>query len=186
MLLGTWDVNNSAFLYQDASPQNLEHLGVWGLWLFGNRSDTSVKFGDEVQFAASETLFASSWSCFSSSEDAMEYSKEFVTAVVLGKDLVPRQVEKCLNVLMNICSTHKSPPSYHKHLNHICLHFPHSPVLVTFYLSSCTAASFTWTSILVFHTAFYRHIPAHLSAACIKEKGEYPASNCSIDRKSVV
>ncbi|NWW55307.1 DGLA lipase, partial [Pedionomus torquatus] len=28
------------------------------------------------------------------SEDAMEYSKEFVTAVVLGKDLVPRQVEK--------------------------------------------------------------------------------------------
>lgn len=24
------------------------------------------------------------------SEDAMEYSKEFVTAVVLGKDLVPR------------------------------------------------------------------------------------------------
>ncbi|NXO78521.1 DGLA lipase, partial [Sitta europaea] len=27
------------------------------------------------------------------SEDAMEYSKEFVTAVVLGKDLVPRQVE---------------------------------------------------------------------------------------------
>ncbi|NWU51297.1 DGLA lipase, partial [Dromas ardeola] len=28
------------------------------------------------------------------SEDAMEYSKEFVTAVVLGKDLVPRQVVK--------------------------------------------------------------------------------------------
>ncbi|KAM7019380.1 diacylglycerol lipase-alpha [Passerculus sandwichensis] len=28
------------------------------------------------------------------SEDAMEYSKEFVTAVVLGKDLVPRQVEE--------------------------------------------------------------------------------------------
>ncbi|NXP47453.1 DGLA lipase, partial [Heliornis fulica] len=28
------------------------------------------------------------------SEDAMEYSKEFVTAVVLGKDLVPRQVAK--------------------------------------------------------------------------------------------
>ncbi|KAM4667617.1 diacylglycerol lipase-alpha [Amazona ochrocephala] len=28
------------------------------------------------------------------SEDAMEYSKEFVTAVVLGKDLVPRQVKK--------------------------------------------------------------------------------------------
>ncbi|NXF41483.1 DGLA lipase, partial [Nyctibius bracteatus] len=28
------------------------------------------------------------------SEDAMEYSKEFVTAVVLGKDLVPRQVGK--------------------------------------------------------------------------------------------
>ncbi|NXG08491.1 DGLA lipase, partial [Sakesphorus luctuosus] len=28
------------------------------------------------------------------SEDAMEYSKEFVTAVVLGKDLVPRQVRK--------------------------------------------------------------------------------------------
>ncbi|NWX57379.1 DGLA lipase, partial [Promerops cafer] len=28
------------------------------------------------------------------SEDAMEYSKEFVTAVVLGKDLVPRQVEQ--------------------------------------------------------------------------------------------
>ncbi|NWR95187.1 DGLA lipase, partial [Furnarius figulus] len=28
------------------------------------------------------------------SEDAMEYSKEFVTAVVLGKDLVPRQVER--------------------------------------------------------------------------------------------
>ncbi|NWV10042.1 DGLA lipase, partial [Ptilonorhynchus violaceus] len=28
------------------------------------------------------------------SEDAMEYSKEFVTAVVLGKDLVPRQVQK--------------------------------------------------------------------------------------------
>lgn len=27
---------------------------------------------------------------FSCSEDAMEYSKEFVTAVVLGKDLVPR------------------------------------------------------------------------------------------------
>lgn len=35
----------------------------------------------------------------------MEYSKEFVTAVVLGKDLVPRQVEKCLNSLMNLrCS----------------------------------------------------------------------------------
>ncbi|NWI18524.1 DGLA lipase, partial [Crypturellus soui] len=33
------------------------------------------------------------------SEDAMEYSKEFVTAVVLGKDLVPRQVEKPLNPL---------------------------------------------------------------------------------------
>lgn len=27
---------------------------------------------------------------FRCSEDAMEYSKEFVTAVVLGKDLVPR------------------------------------------------------------------------------------------------
>lgn len=53
-----------------------------------------------MQFAASETLFASSWSCFSSSEDAMEYSKEFVTAVVLGKDLVPRQVEKCPNFLI--------------------------------------------------------------------------------------
>lgn len=26
----------------------------------------------------------------------MEYSKEFVTAVVLGKDLVPRQVGPCL------------------------------------------------------------------------------------------
>ncbi|NXV79798.1 DGLA lipase, partial [Atlantisia rogersi] len=34
------------------------------------------------------------------SEDAMEYSKEFVTAVVLGKDLVPRQVEKHLIILM--------------------------------------------------------------------------------------
>ncbi|NXT20249.1 DGLA lipase, partial [Syrrhaptes paradoxus] len=33
------------------------------------------------------------------SEDAMEYSKEFVTAVVLGKDLVPRQVEKSLNLI---------------------------------------------------------------------------------------
>lgn len=33
----------------------------------------------------------------------MEYSKEFVTAVVLGKDLVPRQVEKCLNSLKNLC-----------------------------------------------------------------------------------
>lgn len=29
---------------------------------------------------------------FLCSEDAMEYSKEFVTAVVLGKDLVPRRV----------------------------------------------------------------------------------------------
>ncbi|KFV71972.1 Sn1-specific diacylglycerol lipase alpha, partial [Struthio camelus australis] len=37
------------------------------------------------------------------SEDAMEYSKEFVTAVVLGKDLVPRQVEKPLNSLTSIC-----------------------------------------------------------------------------------
>lgn len=33
----------------------------------------------------------------------MEYSKEFVTAVVLGKDLVPRQVEKCPNSLMSTC-----------------------------------------------------------------------------------
>lgn len=33
----------------------------------------------------------------------MEYSKEFVTAVVLGKDLVPRQVEKYLNSVMNLC-----------------------------------------------------------------------------------
>lgn len=28
--------------------------------------------------------------CLIHSEDAMEYSKEFVTSVVLGKDLVPR------------------------------------------------------------------------------------------------
>lgn len=39
----------------------------------------------------------------------MEYSKEFVTAVVLGKDLVPRQVEKCLNSVMNLCC---SVPNY--------------------------------------------------------------------------
>ncbi|NWH76561.1 DGLA lipase, partial [Piaya cayana] len=36
------------------------------------------------------------------SEDAMEYSKEFVTAVVLGKDLVPRQVEKRLRFLIGL------------------------------------------------------------------------------------
>ena len=75
-----------------------------------------------MQFAASETLFASSWSCFSSSEDAMEYSKEFVTAVVLGKDLVPRQVEKCPNFLINFCfSVPKSPVSFQKHPDHTCL-----------------------------------------------------------------
>lgn len=38
------------------------------------------------------SLGLSSYLGFPCSEDAMEYSKEFVTAVVLGKDLVPRQV----------------------------------------------------------------------------------------------
>lgn len=110
----------------------------------------------------------------------MEYSKEFVTAVVLGKDLVPRQVEKCLYFLMSICcSIPKSPVSYQKHLDHLCLQVPHLPVLVYFllvFLVTCIAASFTWTPILVFRTPFYRHIPPCLSAACMKEKGEYPVS----------
>lgn len=100
MLLGAEDVGTRL-----ASPevQVLEQLGLWGLqpWQVGN----------EVQFA-SETLFASSWSSFSSSEDAMEYSKEFVTAVVLGKDLVPRQVGKWLNFLLSACcSVPESPIS---------------------------------------------------------------------------
>lgn len=97
----------------------------------------------------------------------MEYSKEFVTAVVLGKDLVPRQVEKCLNFLMSFCcSMPKSPVSYQKHLGHICLQFPHLPVLVCFLLVllvTCIAASFTRTPTLVFHTPFDRHIAPRLS-----------------------
>lgn len=109
-----------------------------------------------MQFAASETLFASSWSCFSSSEDAMEYSKEFVTAVVLGKDLVPRQVEKCLNFLMSFCCSIPVTCFYQKHLDHVCLQFPHLSVLVCLllvFLVTCIAASLTWTTYFgVSHT----------------------------------
>lgn len=62
----------------------------------------------------------------------MEYSKEFVTAVVLGKDLVPRQVEKCLNSMMNICCfvpNHLFPV---QNTWIICLQLPHFPVLLLF------------------------------------------------------
>lgn len=89
----------------------------------------------------------------------MEYSKEFVTAVVLGKDLVPRQVEKWLNFLRNICSFKpKSPFSYQKHLNFVSS-FLIYPSLCASDLSSHLPTSFTWTPLLVFHTPFYRHFP---------------------------
>lgn len=65
----------------------------------------------------------------------MEYSKEFVTAVVLGKDLVPRQVEECLNSLMNLCCSVLNNVSCLKHLDHLCLQLPHFPVLLLFPVS---------------------------------------------------
>lgn len=37
------------------------------------------------------------------SEDAMEYSKEFVTSVVLGKDLVPRWVLRSAGLAVCVC-----------------------------------------------------------------------------------
>lgn len=131
-------------------------------------SQTPVANWNELQFAASETLFASSWSCFSSSEDAMEYSKEFVTAVVLGKDLVPRQVEKSPNSLMSICCSvpvtyfqSETPRSY---LSCFLIYLSVSAS----HLSSWLPAPFTWTPTLVFYIPFYRHIPLHLSVACMK------------------
>ncbi|NXX80141.1 DGLA lipase, partial [Urocolius indicus] len=43
------------------------------------------------------------------SEDAMEYSKEFVTAVVLGKDLVPRQLEGFRRQLLDVLQRSNKP-----------------------------------------------------------------------------
>lgn len=90
-MVGPWDVEVRLFFHKVQIPKAWSSLD-WGLcpWF-------------PCHQIGNETLFASSCSCFSSSEDAMEYSKEFVTAVVLGKDLVPRQVEKCVNSLMNLC-----------------------------------------------------------------------------------
>lgn len=99
----------------------------------------------------------------------MEYSKEFVTAVVLGKDLVPRQVEKWLNFLMNICcSKPKSPFSYQKHLNYICLQFPHLPCV----LLTCLP---TYLHLLPGHLCWcFTHLFIGIShPVCVKEKGEY-------------
>lgn len=63
--------------------------------------------------------------CLPCSEDAMEYSKEFVTAVVLGKDLVPRQVTAAPSLycpsLCWSCLLGASPGL------HVSLSDPHSP-----------------------------------------------------------
>lgn len=80
-----------AFLPRDVSPRASRTLGCG----FYDPSALVISLTPMATWGAvccQQNTFASSRSCFSSSEDAMEYSKEFVTAVVLGKDLVPRQV----------------------------------------------------------------------------------------------
>lgn len=103
------------------------------------------------------------WLCFSSSEDAMEYSKEFVTAVVLGKDLVPRQVKKpgASNFSKQFpCHVPKLSVSY---LKAPC--FPLFPIyqilmcflLIPLFLVACV---FHWTHTLMYHIPAYWHVPS--------------------------